>query len=211
MITEELYSRYENALLKGDTQQCSKIVTLLLEENIETTSLYTDLFQRALYRIGELWEMNRISVAVEHLATAITERMLAKVYPTILLDVKQNNRKALISCAVNEYHQVGARMVADIMETQGWDVSFLGANTPTDDLVQLIQESTPELLGLSLSIYSNIALLHKMIQVIRASYPQLDIFVGGQAFRWGGEDIGKIFANTEYIPSIQTLPTILHR
>jgi methanogenic corrinoid protein MtbC1 len=41
--------------------------------------LYVQVFQRAMYRVGELWEHQRISVAVEHLATAIVERMLALV------------------------------------------------------------------------------------------------------------------------------------
>ena len=198
MIDEELYSRYLAALLQGNTRQCAEIVDNLLENNIATASLYTALFQRALYRVGELWEMNRISVAIEHLATAITERMLARVYPTLLAAVESNGRKALISCAVNEYHQVGARMVADIMETKGWNVGFLGANTPTEDLLQMIQINRPELLGLSVGIYFNMAVLHKMIEVVRASYQQLDIFVGGQGFLWGGTDIGKKFVNIAY-------------
>lgn len=209
MINDELYGRYLNALLQGDTRHCTGIITGLLEENAEVTSIYTGLLQKSLYRVGELWETNRISVGVEHLATAITERMLAGIYPTLLSGVKANGRKALISCSVNEYHQIGARMVADIMETQGWDVCFLGANTPADGMLQMIGTWKPELLGLSVSIYFNMAALHKMIEIVRASFPGLDIFVGGQGFRWGGTDIGKKFANIEYVASITTLNTII--
>jgi methanogenic corrinoid protein MtbC1 len=209
MISEELYSQYLKALLQGDTRHCTTIVTRLLEENIEVTGIYTELLQKSLYQVGELWEMNRISVAVEHLATAITERMLAGVYPRLLSGVKTNGRKALISCSVNEYHQIGARMVADIMEAQGWDVCFLGANTPAVDMLQMIEERSPEVLGLSVSIYFNMAPLHRMIEIVRASYPSLDIFVGGQGFRWGGTDIGKKFTNIEYVASLQSLETIL--
>jgi MerR family transcriptional regulator, light-induced transcriptional regulator len=209
MISDELYSQYLHALLQGDMRRCSAIVTGLLEKNTEVTTLYTELFQRALYAVGELWETNRISVAVEHLATAITERMLASVYPALLSGVQANNRRALVSCSVNEYHQIGARMVADIMETQGWDVCFLGANTPTDAMLQMIEERPPEFLGLSVSIYFNMASLHKMIEIVRASFPGLDIFVGGQGFRWGGTDIRKKFSNIEYVASITTLETII--
>jgi len=209
MITNELYCQYLHALLQGDMRRCSAIVTGLLENNTDIATLYTELFQKSLYRGGEVWEVNRISVAVEHLATAITERMLAGVYPTLLSGVQANGRKALISCSVNEYHQIGARMVADIMETQGWDVCFLGANTPTDAMLQMIEERPPELLGLSVSIYFNMASLHKMIEVVRASFPDLDIFVGGQGFRWGGADIGKKFANIEYVASVTNLDTII--
>lgn len=209
MISQEQYSCYFDALLQGNTHQCAKIVTDLLEKNTSVTTIYTELFQKALYKIGELWEMNRISVAVEHLATAITERMLTNVYPTLLTGVQANGRKAIISCTVNEYHQVGARMVADVMETQGWDACFLGANTPAEDMLLMIQEKKPEILGLSISIYFNMASLHKMIELVRASFPNLDIFVGGQGFRWGGRDIGKKLSNIEYVASITTLKTIV--
>jgi MerR family transcriptional regulator, light-induced transcriptional regulator len=209
MINEELYCRYLSALLQGDTRQCTAIVAGLLEKNTEVTNIYTELLQKSLYRVGELWETNHISVGVEHLATAITERMLAGIYPTLLSGAKANGRKAIISCSVNEYHQIGARMVADIMETHGWDVCFLGANTPADGMLQMIEERPPEILGLSVSIYFNMASLHRMIEIVRASYPGLDIFVGGQGFRWGGTDIGKKFANIEYVASITTLDTII--
>ncbi len=209
MISNELYCQYFTALLQGDMRRCSAIVTGLIKNNTDIATLYTELFQKALYQVGELWEVNRISVAVEHLATAITERMLASVYPTLLSGVEANGRKALISCSVNEYHQIGARMVADIMETKGWDVCFLGANTPADGMLQMIEERPPEILGLSISIYFNMASLHKMIEIVRASYPSLDIFVGGQGFRWGGTDIGKKFANIEYVASVTSLATII--
>jgi len=208
MIDEELYRHYMTSLIQGNSRQCHQIVADLLAKDVEVVSLYTNLFQRSLYEVGELWEMNRVSVAVEHLATAITERMLARVYPSLLSAGGSNGKKALITCSVNEYHQIGARMAADIMETRGWDVGFLGANTPADTLLQLIGESRPELLGLSVSISSNMPVLHRMIEVIRTSYPHLDIFVGGQAFRWGDVDIGKKFHNIEYVPSLKVLERI---
>lgn len=38
--------------------------------------MYQDLVQRSLYEVGELWERGHVSVATEHLATAITESLL---------------------------------------------------------------------------------------------------------------------------------------
>ncbi len=205
MIDEAIYGQYLAALLEGDRSQGLHIVSQLLEEGVETEILYTNLFQRSLYRIGELWEQNRISVAVEHLATAITEMLLATAYPTILSGRSSAGKRAIVSCSVNEYHQVGARMVADMMEAHGWDAWFLGANTPTEYLVQLIQEKRPDVLGLSLSIYFNMASLQKMIEVVRSHYPNLDILLGGQAFRWGGTELAGAFPRTEFLPSLREL------
>ena len=199
MIEETLYQQYLSALLAGDRRPCEESVQHLLEKNMAPELLYTDLFQKSLYRIGELWEQNRISVAVEHLATAITEHLLSLIYPRLLAGRQPNNRRAVISCSVNEYHQVGARMVSDIMESHGWDVWFLGANTPLNDMMNLIQEKKPDVLGLSISIYFNMASMVKVIETVRSHYRDMDIIVGGQAFRWGGEERIKPFAKTHVI------------
>ncbi|MFP4445320.1 MAG: B12-binding domain-containing protein [Desulfosudaceae bacterium] len=205
MIPETTYRRYLAALLAGDRAGCAALSRELLETGLAPEDLYTDLFQRSLYEVGELWEQNRVSVAVEHLATAVTESLLAAVYPHILGRGGERRRKAVISCSVNEYHQVGARMVADIMETRGWDTWFLGANTPTADLLRMLQEKEPDMLGLSVSIYFNMAALLKMIETVRAHYPGLDIIVGGQAFRWGGSDMIKPLPQVICAPSLEDL------
>lgn len=208
MVQEIIYPRFHEALLAGDRAGCAEQVFAFLEQGMAPATLYTDVFQRSLYRIGDLWEQNKISVATEHLATAITEHLLSAVYPRILENRTPAGRKAVISCAVNEYHQVGARMVADIMESLGWDVWFLGANTPINDLLALIQEKKPDALGLSVSIYFNMSSLVRTVDMVRSHYPGLDIFVGGQAFRWGGAETVKGLERTILIPSMDAVKQV---
>ncbi|WP_254434125.1 B12-binding domain-containing protein [Halobacillus sp. Marseille-Q1614] len=41
--------------------------------------LYEDIITPAMYHVGELWEKNEISVADEHLATAICDFVLSRL------------------------------------------------------------------------------------------------------------------------------------
>ncbi len=209
MITEETYRHYVEVLLHGDSGACLETATRLLSTGSPPEALYIGLLQRSLYHIGELWEQNRISVATEHLASAITERILAIIYPVLLTNATPHGRRAIISCSVNEYHQIGARMIADLMESRGWDASFLGANTPVDDLLAIIDQKSPEFLGLSVSIYFNMAELHRLVETIRVHYSSLNILLGGQAFRWGGADIGKNDTRIAYVPSLTALDALI--
>jgi MerR family transcriptional regulator, light-induced transcriptional regulator len=204
MIAESLYNNYLNALLAGKRSECRTIVKELLDGDIDIKVLYSQLFQRSMYQVGELWENNRITVANEHLATSITESLLNLSYP-LVFGTERIGKKAVISCSANEFHQVGGKMVADILELNGWDGHFLGANTPPDDMAQFIQDTKPDLVGLSLSILSNIDNLQRSIEVVKTDFPNINLLIGGQAFRWGGLDTIKKYAGAEYIPSLEEL------
>ena len=208
MIEVRTYQDYLKALLAGKRDQCRDMVQNLLGANIELKTLFTDLFQRSMYEIGELWENNRITVANEHLATSITESLLNLVYPA-LFAAERIGKKAVISCSANEFHQVGGKMVADIFELNGWDGHFLGANLPPEDMAQFIQEVRPDVVGLSLSILANLDHLKRGIEVVRTDFPKLDLLIGGQAFRWGGIDAIKRYPGTEYITSLDELEKLI--
>ena len=208
MINENLYQNYFDALLAGRRSECRDIVNDLLDAKIDIKVLYSDLFQRSLYSVGELWENNRITVANEHLATSITESLLNLTYPFIFA-TERTGRKAVISCSANEFHQVGGKMVADVFELNGWDGHFLGPNSPTEDMAQFIQNVQPDVVGLSLAILPNIDHLKRSIEVVRADFPKIDLLVGGQAFRWGGIDTIRRYAGTEYISSLNALEKML--
>ena len=208
MIEERLYQNFLKALLAGKRQPCRDMVQALLDAHIELKTLFIDLFQRSMYEVGELWENNQITVANEHLATSITESLLNLAYPA-LFAVDRCGKKAVISCSANEYHQVGGKMVADIFELNGWDGHFLGANLPHEELARFIQDVEPDVVGLSLSIIGNLDHLTRGIEIVRTNFPNLDLLIGGQAFRWGGIDAIERYPGTEYIPSLDALDKLI--
>jgi methanogenic corrinoid protein MtbC1 len=204
VITATVYQRYLAALLAGERAECTRIVQDLVAAGVGLKELYVQLFQRALYQVGELWEHQRISVAVEHLATAVTERMLTLVQ-TQAFSGPPRDRTIIVACVADEYHQLGGRMIADFCELRGWRGHFLGANTPLPDLLTLIGERRPNLLGLSLSIYFNLPALLRALDAVTGRYPDLPVLVGGQAFSWGGLAAVQGYPNVSHIASLAEL------
>ncbi|MBF0430351.1 MAG: cobalamin-dependent protein [Fibrobacteria bacterium] len=209
MITEDIYSKYLEMLLQGSKKECTKITQDLLSQEIEIHDLYVHLFQASMYEVGKLWEENRISVAVEHMATAITEGLLHLVYPQIFA-AEHTDKKAVISCVPNEYHQLGAKMVADIFELNAWNSYFLGANTPSSELIRMIDEKKPDILGLSMSLFFSLPHLTSMVEEVRSHYHDLEIVLGGQGFLWGGHDIVKKHNRLQIIGDLKTLESYIH-
>lgn len=204
MLEEQVYQTYLDALCKGDAVTCQDIVEELLARSVGLRDIYVSLFQRSMYDIGEAWAQNRISVAVEHLATALTESLVQRLYP-VLFTGERNGLKAIVACTANEYHQLGGKMVADMLEARGWSSLFLGANTPPESLIALTEVESPALLALSLSVYMNFERLYASVEAVRRHFPQLPVIVGGQAFLRGGREIESQFARVTYVPTLDAL------
>ncbi len=136
-----------------------------------------------MYTIGSLWEEGEISVASEHLASSIVSKIVSSLYAEFL-SIEQDKGQAIISAGPNEYHEIGARMVADLLEIDGWDIYYLGANTPVDTLVEMIKEKRPFFVGLSAALSFNLDALSDAIEKIRTSpeIKDIKILVGGNLF-----------------------------
>ncbi|MBN2755261.1 MAG: cobalamin-dependent protein [Candidatus Goldbacteria bacterium] len=187
MITQKIYETYRENLISGNRIACSGITADLIKNGITLKELYVDLFQRAMYEVGRLWEENIITPAVEHMATGITEYCMSLSYP-LIFGADHKNKTVVISCLANEYHQIGAKMVADIFEMHGWHGYFLGANTPVENLITLIKDKKPDVLGLSISIYFNMPQLINTVKLVRRQFADLVILAGGQGLkRYAGE------------------------
>lgn len=175
-------AKYLENLLQGNRRNCSAIAKQYLAQNPSFLQLYEEVFKVALYEVGRLWETNQISVASEHIATAITEGILNEYFEQII-SKNRLNRKVVVTCVEDEKHQVGVKMVADTFEMNGWESFFLGTGIPIVELIRYIHEVKPDLLAISLSIYFNFANLIKMLNKLREEFPDLQIIIGGQAFK----------------------------
>lgn len=203
-FSDENYQRYLTALIRGDRGECMQVMD---GENLEKKliiPLYEGLFQRSLYRVGELWEMNRISVATEHMATSITEGFMNQLYSRVI-SPHRRGKKVIVASAENEMHQVGAKMVADVFEMHGWDSLYLGADTPTFELARFIDDMEPDLVGISLSVYFHMGDLEGMLNVLQKRFPSLPVLIGGQAFRHGGGDVVDPYSGVNHISSLGAL------
>jgi methanogenic corrinoid protein MtbC1 len=159
-------ARLSQALLAGDRKGAWGVV----EEagsSCHLAELGAKLIQPTLYEIGALWQANRVTVAQEHLATAITQYLLVQAF-TLASFSPSNGRKAMFANVETNHHSLGLRIISDVFETSGWEVQFLGANVPTDALVRQVADWRPELVGLSLSLPQHFAHARGVIAALRA-------------------------------------------
>ncbi len=190
-IDDPTYQRFLAALIAGDRLSCSRIVDAV-GSLVPTIHLYEQLYRRALYEVGDRWEQNRITVAEEHMSTAIIEGLLNEHFNE-LVSIARKQHRVVITSVENELHQVGGKMVADLFEMHGWDAHYLGSDVPVGELIRFCETLQPQLIGLSLTVYFNLPTLRRMIIELQRRFVGLPLIVGGQAFRHGGQStVGKL-------------------
>jgi MerR family transcriptional regulator, light-induced transcriptional regulator len=179
-VLAALTARYLEAQLTGDRQRA---VQLLIDDGVKAGVPVDDLLLHVITpaqrEIGRLWEANEVSVADEHVATAISQLAMSYLYshapPSGL-----RREHILIACVDGEWHDMGARIAADVLEHHGFSVCLLGPSVPTDDLIARVRQESPDIVLLSITMPTHVASLRSTFEALTRAYPLLPVLVGGR-------------------------------
>jgi methanogenic corrinoid protein MtbC1 len=173
----DLKERFLTAIVAGDFQRALAAASEARERGMPF--LYEQIVGPALVEIGSMWQAGRLSVADEHIATALTQSVLASFYPTFPWAIA--GPKAIMACVAGERHELGARMAADLLGCDGWNVRFVGADLPLDALLALVARDKPIFVGLSVALPEHLPSTRDAIAELRSGAPGIKIIVGGRA------------------------------
>jgi methanogenic corrinoid protein MtbC1 len=180
-LTRAVYLR---SILIGARADSVRIVEEALKNGAGVFDIYAEVFQESLYEVGRLWEDGKISVSVEHRATAITQFVMAGIYSRAMpARPSAPPRQAIVTGVAGELHQIGANMVADVLENAGWNVEFLGTDAPHAGIVDAVRAQNSELLCISATMLSNVPNVVSLIRDLRTHSSKLRVLIGGAAFR----------------------------
>lgn len=179
---------YLDALRAADVAGAYRIASEALRQGMSVPELYQRVVAPAMYEIGALWERGALTVADEHLATALTHRVLAALRPPIYASAPPGHarqptepKRVMLAAVEGEQHALGLRMAADVFEDAGFETIYLGADVPTEALLQAVASLSPDLLGLSATMPEPASRLEEVAVAVKRAHPRLDLLIGGQA------------------------------
>ena len=145
-------------------------------------------------RVGELWINGTITVAHEHLATAVVRAFLwnaAKVYG----ETKQAPG-LLVATPAGQLHELGALLVGAMAANLGWQVTYLGASVPAPEIAGAARQCRARAVALSLVYPEDDSNLEGELIRLRELLPaEVVLLAGGRAlpaYRDAIERIGAV-------------------
>jgi methanogenic corrinoid protein MtbC1 len=171
-------------LAEADEYGAVEVAVGLLEAGVPAERVLLDLVAPAQAEVGERWARNEWSVAQEHAATHISERVVAAVAgyanPRPVLG------RIVVACMDGEWHSLPARLVAEVLRLRGWQVIFLGASVPAAHLVSYLHRYDAHAVALACALPMRLPHAHRVIEACRRS--DVPVVVGGRGFgvdgRW---------------------------
>jgi len=203
----EIAKSYLAALLRYERHAAIQLILDAVDAGTSVKDIYCHVFEPCQREIGRLWQVNMASVAQEHYCTASTQLAMALLYPRMFAQKRTKIGTLVAACVPGELHEIGSRLVCDLLEMEGWDTVYLGASVPVTALLDTVKARHADILAISASMTFHINAVRQLILALRGSniVPLPKILVGGYAFRLAPELWRDVGADGHAKDSLETI------
>ncbi len=178
-----LAAEYLQLLFASDRRNATQLILQRVEAGLSIAHLYLHVFQPALMEIGRLWQINALAIGQEHFCTAVTQAIMAQLYPRIFSH-DPIGRRVVATTVSGEFHEIGIRMVADIFELHGWDTFYMSSDCPAEAIIDTLHSQHPDVLAIGVTTLRHVEQARQLIARVRETPEVRDTIVltGGHIF-----------------------------
>lgn len=101
-----------------------------------------------MQEVGKKWEEGKLSIAQEHLASALVRTHLERTRLTI--QPSPDAPRLIAATPAGQHHEIGALIAAIVAARMDWDVTYLGPNLPAEEISEAAERTRATAVALSL-------------------------------------------------------------
>lgn len=166
-IPTESPAELREALLAAVREAEVGVVGALLDQAFALGPLeetMRDVVHPLLVRVGEGWESGELSVAQEHLLSQAVRSRLDR----LLADARGGvHGVVVLACAPGERHELGLLTLAVLLRADGWQVAYLGPDTPVAEALLLAEALGARAVCFSVAVADRLADLDRSLAEVR--------------------------------------------
>ncbi|EGP93237.1 cobalamin B12-binding domain-containing protein [Nitrosarchaeum koreense] len=204
---EESTKKSKQALYKklteGDIQSSVKIYEEYMKI-FDPADFFDKILRPVMYKIGEDWANNTISIATEHVASNVAQTLVKIIMDKVSSNT--NKKKILVCVPLGEEHHLGCDVLETYLSIKGFKVYNIGTSIPTESILSFIEYNKPDIVLVSITLEDNISAGQRLVKKIKDQY-SIPILVGGFAFQ--SEKTHKFNANVIPDVNLDEIPKII--
>ncbi len=147
---DEYRIEFRLALRLGLGCRCRQLLHSLIASGYSRFGAADALVADAMHQFGHLWEQGDLAVYQERRACGICLGLIHELRQTIT--VSETGPVAIGGAPRGDIYQLPSQLVELALCERGWRATSLGCNLPIDTFADAVQEYSPRLLWMSLSV-----------------------------------------------------------
>jgi excisionase family DNA binding protein len=167
-------SRFYQAIVEGKETAVRRTMERF-GDHVTMTDLCDRVIAAALRRVGEEWQIGHVTIAQEHRATAICERVIAA---RAAQPAGRPRGIAVVATPQDERHAIPALMATACLRENHWHVHHLACDLPAPEISTLAAAVSANLVVLSTASTTGATRAGEAEQLLHASDPGIDVLVG---------------------------------
>lgn len=201
-----LQERWLTACLEFEEKKAEEVTDRIFAR-FSPEKAYLDIFFPTLQTIGKLWYQGKVTSQQEHFASALLSRYLnGQINNT---PSATRSEKVVVGCPPEEEHDLALLLLTFFLKRRGFEVVYLGRNTPVETFKESVMKVNPHLVILAAQQLTTAATLEQLVETLEET--ALPVAYSGRIFtqtpntkksisaHYLGSDYPQIFACIEKI------------
>ena len=180
-----LFNEMADAIEYLDDEKSLELVETALKQGIDPVDIIEKGFTKGLKSVGDRYSTGEVFLTELVAAANIMEDISSRLSEELSKSTKQVEKKGriLIGTVETDVHSIGKNIFKSLLEVNGFEVIDLGEDVPSEEFVEKVRSTKPDILGLSALMTTTITEQRTVIEALKEAglRDNLKVMVGGAA------------------------------
>jgi len=173
--------KLKDSLISGDIEQTEALTEAALEAGVAAKEILDKGLIPGLDEVGRRFQEGEYFFPELLVSGEAMKKALARLKPALVKAGGATMGKYAIGTVKGDIHDIGKNIVIMMLEGNGWEVTDLGIDVPTETFVKVVREGDFHILGMSALLTTTIPHLAETIEALKAEglRDKIKVMVGG--------------------------------
>ncbi len=175
------FDELTKAVVEGDSDASVELIKKAMDMGISATQILGKGLLPGMEIIGERFEKDEIFLPELLMAANTMKAAVALLRPELSKSKAPPIGKYVVGTVEGDAHDIGKNIVGMMLEQNGWEVTDLGTDVPTEKFCSVIEEGSFDILGLSALLTVTMPVMDDIIKALKTAglRDKVKIMVGG--------------------------------
>ena len=206
---EDATKKSKQQLYKRLTEGNIHDAVIIYEEYVKifnTANFFDKILKPVMYKIGDDWANDKISIATEHVASNVAQTLVKIIMNQV--SYTGNKKKIFICVPLGEEHNLGCDVLETYLSSKGYKIYNIGTSIPTESILSFIDNNNPDVVLVSITLEDNLVAGQRLVTKIK-DHRDIPILIGG--FALNSKKIPKFKGNVIPDCGLEGIPKILRK